>query len=127
MKILVDTHVFIWWDADPTRLSPSALSALQDPANEIWVSVVSLWEIVIKEQLGKLTLRIPLEQLVADQQANGFQMLPILPAHALAISTLPLVHRDPFDRMLAAQTIVEQATLLSADPIFASYPVAGLW
>ena len=71
MKLLLDTHAFIWWDSDPTQLSAPALAALRDPANEVWLSVTSVWEMVIKAQLGKLTLRLPLASIVTQQQANG--------------------------------------------------------
>ncbi|HWG43489.1 MAG TPA: type II toxin-antitoxin system VapC family toxin [Gemmataceae bacterium] len=127
MKLLLDTHAFIWCDSDPAQLSPRAASAPRDPANTVWLSVVSVWEMVIKNQLGKLALRLPLSQIVAQQQANGFQVLAITLAHTLANEGLPLVHKDPFDRLLAAQAIVETAELVTADPIFAQYPVRVLW
>jgi PIN domain nuclease of toxin-antitoxin system len=127
MKLLLDTHAFIWWDSDPARLSVPALAALRDPANAVWVSVVSIWEIVIKSQLGKLTLRLPLPDIVAHQQANGIQILPATLAHTLAVERLPPVHKDPFDRLLIAQANEEGAELVSADPIFAHYPVRLLW
>jgi len=127
MRLLLDTHTFIWWDSDPGRLSGLALSALRDPANAVWLSVGSVWEMVIKAQLGKLALRLPLADIVAQQQANGLQILPIALAHVLAIEGLPPVHKDPFDRLLIAQAIVEGAELVSADPVFAQYPVRLLW
>jgi PIN domain nuclease of toxin-antitoxin system len=127
MKLLLDTHAFIWWDSDPQQLSPTALAALQDPANSVWFSVVSVWEIVIKTQLGKLTLRLPLPDIVAQQQANGLQVLAVTPPHSLAVEALPSVHKDPFDRLLVAQAMVEGAELVSADAIFSHYPVRLLW
>jgi PIN domain nuclease of toxin-antitoxin system len=127
MKLLLDTHTFIWWDSDPSRLSAPALSALRDPANETWLSVASIWEMVIKADLGKLTLRLPLASVVAQQQKNGLQILPVNLAHALAVVGLPSVHKDPFDRMLVAQTNVEGAELVSADQVFRQYPVRILW
>ena len=127
MRLLLDTHTFIWWDSDPGRLSGLALSALRDPANAVWLSVGSVWEMVIKAQLGKLALRLPLADIVAQQQANGLQILPIALARVLAIEGLPPVHKDPFDRLLIAQAIVEGAELVSADPVFAQYPVRLLW
>src|SRR5437660_876360 len=104
MKLLLDTHVFIWWDSDPGQLSAPALAALRDPANSVWLSVVSVWEIVIKVQLGKLTLRLPLADIVAQQQANGLQILAVTLLHSLAVEGLPPAHKDPFDRLLAAQS-----------------------
>ena len=77
MKGLLDTHVFIWWDSDPSKLSAPALAFLQDPANTVFLSVVSIWEILIKLQLGKLTLGAPLASIVAQQRANGIQILPV--------------------------------------------------
>src|SRR5262245_61157216 len=115
MRLLPDTHTFIWWDSDPTRLSAPALAALCDPANEAWLSVASVWEMVIKADLGKLTLRLPLADIVAQQQVNGLQVLPVTLAHVLAVEGLPTVHKAPFDRMLVAQANVEGAELVSAD------------
>jgi len=103
------------------------LAALRDPANSVWFSVVSVLEIVIKAQLGKLMLRLPLAHIVAQQQANGLQVLPATLPHSLAVEGLPPVHQDPFDRLLAAQSIVEGAQLVSADAIFSHYPVRLLW
>lgn len=127
MKLLLDTHAFIWWDGDRTRLSSRALAVLYDPANSVWFSAVSIWEIVIKSQLGKLALRLPLSQIVAQQQANGLQVLAVSLAHVLAVESLPSVHKDPFDRLLIAQANVEAAEFVTADAIFAHYPVRILW
>lgn len=127
MKLLLDTHALIWWDSEPRRLSPSATAALQDPANDIQLSVVCVWEIVIKAQLGKLSLRLPLENIVADQLANGLNILHVRLEHALAVNQLPAVHKDPFDWLLIAQAQVERATLVSADPVFADYAIPLLW
>ncbi|MGH7171254.1 MAG: type II toxin-antitoxin system VapC family toxin [Gemmataceae bacterium] len=127
MILLLDTHTFMWWDSNPANLSPRALTELRDPANTKWISVVSIWEMVIKSQLGKLTLRLPMSQIVARQQANGLQVLAVSLAHVLAVEGLPAVHKDPFDRLLAAQANVEAAEFVTADPIFARYPVRVLW
>jgi PIN domain nuclease of toxin-antitoxin system len=138
MTGLLDTHTFIWWDSDPDQLSATALAFLQDPANTVLLSVVSPWEMLIKQQLGKLTLRLPLQQILAQQQANGIQILPVRLEHVLAVEGLPTphndpfdrllaAHNDPFDRLLAAQAKVESVALVSADPIFAQYPVQVLW
>lgn len=127
MKGLLDTHTFIWWDSDPAKLSKKALAFLQDPANSLVLSVVSALEILIKLQLGKLTLALPLQQIVTQQQANGIQILPLTLDHVLAVEGLPAPHKDPFDRLLAAQAIVEGAVLLSADAIFSQYAVNVLW
>ena len=104
MKLLLDTHAFIWWDSKASRLSPRALAACSDPANELLLSTASLWEMQIKIQLGKLQLRTPLANIIADQRANGIGILAVTVEHVLAIGNLPPVHRDPFDRILVAQT-----------------------
>jgi PIN domain nuclease of toxin-antitoxin system len=127
MKGLLDTHTFIWWDSDPGKLSPRAVAFLRDPANTILLSVVTVWELVIKLHLGRLTLALPLPNIVAQQQANGLQVLPVGLDHVLAVERLPSIHKDPFDRLLAAQANVEGAVLLSADPVFQHYPVSVVW
>jgi PIN domain nuclease of toxin-antitoxin system len=127
MKLVLDTHAFIWWDSDPAQLSAVALAALRDPANEVWLSVVSVWEMVIKAQLGKLTLRLPLADIVSQQQVNGLRVLTVSLEHVLAVEGLPPVHKDPFDRLLIAQANVEGAELVSADQVVRQYPVHILW
>lgn len=127
MKGLLDTHTFIWWDSDPAKLSAAAHAFIADPANEVLLSVVSVWEMVLKLQLGKLTLARPLPPILAHHQANGIQVLPVALSHVLAVETLPTPHKDPFDRLLVAQANVEGAVLVSGDPIFAHYPVKVLW
>jgi PIN domain nuclease of toxin-antitoxin system len=124
---ILDTHAFIWWDSAPARLSPTALAFLLNPGNTIWLSVGSVWEMVIKQQLGKLTLRLPLRQILDQQQSNGIELLPVDGRHVLEVESLPAVHKDPFDRLLVAQVRVEDAVLVSADAIFAHYPVRVLW
>ena len=127
MKLLLDTHTVIWIDSDPGQLSRAASSALQDPSNTKYLSVVSVWEIIIKTQSGKLTLYQPLARLLSDQVANGVQILPVLLPHVLGVDSLPQIHKDPFDRLLAAQAIVEDAEFVTADRVFAQYPVRILW
>jgi PIN domain nuclease of toxin-antitoxin system len=128
MKVLLDTHAFIWWDSDSAKLSPQARAACQDRANLVLLSVASVWEIQIKLQLGKLHLRLPLADVVAEQQqTNDIQVLPVALGHVLASQDLPAYHKDPFDRLLIAQTNAEEAVLISHDPVFAHYPVKVLW
>jgi PIN domain nuclease of toxin-antitoxin system len=128
MKYLLDTHTFIWLDHDPSQLSPTVTAICQDRQQTLLLSVVSVWEIIIKQQIGKLTLRLPLADIVTQQcQQNDVQILPITLPHTLEVAQLPLVHKDPFDRLLIAQSRVENAVLLSADHVFASYPVQVLW
>ncbi len=128
MKLLLDTHAFIWLDSTPEKLSPIALAACEDPSNQIYLSVVSAWEIQIKTQLGRLTLAVPLMEMVAVQQAdNGLQILPIELHHINALDSSPQAHNDPFDRLLIAQTKTEDAALVSADSQFKHYPVKIIW
>jgi PIN domain nuclease of toxin-antitoxin system len=129
MKGLVDTHTFIWWDSEPSRLSPAVLNFLENNSNTILLSVVSIWEILIKRQLGKLSLNtnIPLRTILAQQQTNGIQILPVTMEHVLNVENLPAIHKDPFDRLLIAQTNVEGAVLVSVDSVFTQYPVKVFW
>jgi PIN domain nuclease of toxin-antitoxin system len=124
MKLLLDTHIFIWWADHPEKLSQAALSALEDEANELLLSVASVWEMQIKIQLGKLNLSLPLKELVESQQeTNDLKILPVALTHVLALDALSVHHKDPFDRLLIAQSIEEDATLVSADSRFSAYLV----
>jgi PIN domain nuclease of toxin-antitoxin system len=128
MNLLLDTHTFLWWDTQPGRLSAKALSAIQDRANRLLLSVASVWEMQIKLQIGRLNLNMPLDQMIARQRrSNRVQILPVTLAHVLALRDLPLHHRDPFDRLLIAQANAEGAFLVSHDPVFTQYPVQLLW
>lgn len=127
MKGILDTHTFIWWDSDPSKLSGAAQLFLRDPTNTIFLSAVSVWEIVIKHQSGKLILTMPVQSIVARQRSNGLLILPAMLNHVYAVGALPMVHKDPFDRLLAAQAITEGAALVSADPIFAQYAIHLVW
>jgi len=128
MKLLLDTHTFIWWDSEPAKLARQARSLCADPENELLLSVASVWEMQIKQQLGKLKVAMPLANLIQRQQAaNRIRVLPIELAHVLALERLPSHHRDPFDRLLVAQADGEVAILVSADPVFAHYPVRVVW
>ena len=128
MKLLLDTHTFIWWDSEPVKLSPTVLKLCQDGANIILFSVASIWEMQIKLQLGKLKLKLPLEKLIkSQQQVNNIEILPVTLKHVLALESLPAHHKDPFDRLLIAQANVEGTVLVSRDPVFTSYPVNVVW
>ena len=103
MNLLFDTHIFIWWDSAPARLSSQVLGLCQDPAHRLWLSVASVWEMQIKYQLGKLQLQQALAAIVArQQQVNRITLLPVDLVHVLALEQLPVHHKDPFDRMLIA-------------------------
>lgn len=128
MKLLLDTHAFIWWDSEPTQLSHRALALCQDRQNVLLLSVVSIWEMQIKLQLGKLRLTLPLREIVEhQQQTNNIEILPITLEHVLALDNLPAYHKDPFDRLLIAQAMVEKAVLVSADLNIAKYDVQVVW
>jgi PIN domain nuclease of toxin-antitoxin system len=124
MKLLLDTHIFIWWADHPEKLSHSALSALEDEANDLLLSAASVWEMQIKIQLGKLKLTLPLRELINNQQeTNDLKVSPVTLTHVLALDALPFHHKDPFDRLLIAQSIEEDLTLVSADSQFSAYAV----
>lgn len=128
MKLLLDTHVFIWWDNEPARLPKSVIALCRKSENSLFVSLVSLWEIQIKTQLGKLTLNLPLTELVkSQQQTNGIEVLSISLPHILKLGELPAHHKDPFDRLLIAQAISEDILIITADSIFSNYPVKTIW
>jgi PIN domain nuclease of toxin-antitoxin system len=128
MRLLLDTHTFVWWDIEPARLSPHALALCQDPHNQLVLSVVSVWEMEIKIQLGKLHFVEPLADMIAEQQqTNNLEILPVTLAHVLAIETLPLIHKDPFDRLLIAQAQVEAMPFISRDSQLAAYPIVVEW
>ena len=122
MKLLLDTHIFIWWADQPEKLSPAALSALEDEANDLLLSVASIWEMQIKIQLGKLKLSLPLKDLVKNQQEiNNLTVSPVALTYVLALDALPFHHKDPFDRLLIAQSIEEGLTIVTADSQFSAY------
>jgi PIN domain nuclease of toxin-antitoxin system len=128
MKLLLDSHTFIWWSSEPEKLSPSARAHCEDSNNTLLLSVASVWEMQIKLQLGKLQLLAPLQTLIENQQRNnGLQILGIAIEHAFALDALPLHHKDPFDRMLIAQANAEELFVVSKDEIFKAYPVKLLW
>lgn len=128
MNILLDTHVLIWLAIEPQKLSIQATQILRDSNNTLFFSLVSIWEMQIKIQLNKLTLNLPLSEVIdRQQQVNGLQILPIELAHIFALEQLPNPHRDPFDRLLIAQVFVSQIPILSIDIIFDRYPVQRLW
>ena len=127
MRLLLDTHAFIWWDVDPAKLSPLARALCQDPANTLTLSLASVWEMQIKIELGKLRLRLPLRDVIRTQQANGIRILPVTLPHILALEGMPHHHGDPFDRILIAQANTERMSLVSRDQFFSSYSVNVVW
>jgi PIN domain nuclease of toxin-antitoxin system len=128
MRLLLDTHAFLWWIADDARLSKRARSAIATRRDECFVSLASCWEIAIKVSLEKLKLEAPVDRFIPEQLAvNSFSLLSIEFAHVARVARLPFHHRDPFDRLLAGQALIDDLTVVSADPIFRRYGVKRLW
>ncbi len=128
MKILLDTCTFLWAVARPDALSPRARSLFQSPENEVYLSAASTWEIVTKHALGRLPLPAPAEHLIPALRAkHGVESLAIDEESTLQLTRLPLLHRDPFDRMLICQSIVHGMALLTPDRLIAQYPARVLW
>ena len=131
MKLLLDTHTVLWFYLADPQLSPKASGAIIDPANEKWVSPASYWEVAIKISTGKYAIAQPFEDCWRNAiDMNAFQILPILIKHAAAVATLPYPpnhHRDPFDRLIIAQALVEGMSVVSADPQLDAYGVTRVW
>ena len=128
MKLLLDTHAFLWFVLGDAQLSETAKSSILDAANTKLVSPASYWEIAIKISLKKYTLHEPYEAFMQRGIfGNGFEILPIEPKHTVVLTTLPFHHRDPFDRLMIAQAMVEQMSIVSVDPALDAYPVHRLW
>ena len=128
MRLLLDTHTLLWLLSGAPELSIGAREVIFDARNEKWLSIVSLWEITIKVGVGKLRLREPLADFLVQVETNQMiRLLPIQSAHLLRLESLPLHHRDPFDRLMAAQALSEGCTLVSIDSILDAYGVTRLW
>ena len=126
MAVLLDTQAFLWWVADDPRLSKHAARAIA--ATECLLSVASCWEMAIKASLGKLTLPGAVDRFVQEQlEVNGFNLIAISLEHVSGVAGLPFHHRDPFDRLLAAQALAEELSVVSADPVFRRYGVTRVW
>ena len=128
MKLLLDTHTLLWLVEDDPQLSQTALDLLVDPGNELLLSPATYWELAIKISIRKYQLTDPLADYIAEAvQHYGLSILQIDVKHAEAIVTLPHHHKDPFDRMLIAQSVVENVALVSSDETFDAYPIQRLW
>lgn len=121
MRLLVDTHVLLWAIAEPERIPASIRDRLESSDNEVFFSAASIWEVAIKQQIGRLNLPVTPEDLAEAAVRMGFEELPVTAAHAAGVSRLPLHHRDPFDRLLVAQAIHEPARFLTVDPALSLY------
>jgi PIN domain nuclease of toxin-antitoxin system len=128
MKALLDTNAFLWWLGKKDRLTAQAYEIIQDPENEMFLSVACVWEIIIKMRSGKLTLPDSPELYIPSRIDHyGFQLLPIEIRHVLQLWTLAEHHRDPFDRILVAQSQVEQLPIITSDQTIPKYPVQVIW
>jgi PIN domain nuclease of toxin-antitoxin system len=128
MRLLLDTHTFLWFALGDARLSATARAAILDPANDKLVSPASYWEIAIKISVGKYSLNEPYEVFMQRAiDGNGFLVLPIEYRRTSVLTNLPFHHRDPFDRLLVAQAIVEQTPLVSHDVPLDAYPIKRIW
>lgn len=128
MNLLLDSHTFVWWREEPHKLSKTAFVEISNSANALFLSAASVWELQIKIQNGRFSFSDTLEHVIDDERkTNRLQILPVHLAHALFLENLPLHHKDPFDRLLIAQSIVENMVLVSSDSKFSAYPVNLLW
>jgi len=125
VKVLLDTHALLWWLSDSEKLGPAAREIVADPAHDILVSVVSLWEIAIKIRIGKLDADF--DEISDAISAEGFTLLQIIPEHLKVLMGLPTHHRDPFDHLLIAQSMSEQASFLSGDSQMGHYPIERIY
>jgi PIN domain nuclease of toxin-antitoxin system len=128
MSVLLDPHTFLWFITNDPRLSSQAQALIQAPGNRRFLSMAGLWELAIKVGLGKLTLRQPFDQFIPRQlQLNQIQVLAIDLPHLAAVVAMPFHHRDPFDRLMAAQCQIEDFPIISADPAFDAYSIRRVW
>jgi PIN domain nuclease of toxin-antitoxin system len=124
VRLLVDSHAFLWWSEESPALGRAAHEAIADPKNEVLISVATLWELTIKASSGKLSLPADLETMVASQ---GLAVLSITFPHLTRLAGLPRLHRDPFDRMIIAQGLAEGIPIATGDRVFAAYGVQVVW
>jgi PIN domain nuclease of toxin-antitoxin system len=128
MRLLLDSHAFLWYVLNDSQLSAAAQHLIDDPANDVFVSPASYWEIAIKVGLGKLVLHAPYDDFMQKGiVGNDFEILHIEPKHTSILTTLPLHHRDPFDRLLIAQAMVEAIPIVGKDAASDAYGIARLW
>ena len=128
MKALLDTHTFLWWNMDDPQLSHTVRAFIADGRNVVYLSAASAWEISIKAAKGRLKLPEPPAQYVPNRLTlHGFSALPIKLSHALRVYGLPELHQDPFDRLLIAQSQLENLPILTKDSEIANYPVEVIW
>lgn len=128
MKVLLDTHAFLWFITDDPKLSATGKATIADADNDILVSPASYWEVAIKVSIGKYPLSVPFETFITQGiDDNDFDILHVGPKHTAALTNLPFHHRDPFDRLIIAQAMVEKIDVVSGDKQFDAYPVTRVW
>ena len=128
MRLLLDTHAFLWFVINDPSLTATARALIADPTNEIFVSPASYWEVAINVSVGKYPLNVPFEKFFAEGvDGNDFLILPIEIRHAAVLASLPMHHKDPFDRMIVSQAMAEEMPVVSADQAFDLYGVTRLW
>lgn len=127
MKVLLDTHAFLWFMAGDTRLSPKARKVMSDANTELLLSAASVWEMAIKAALGRLVLPVSVSDYIARKVRNGLHIMPIEWIHAAAVQDMPTHHRDPFDRLIVAQAIAENLPLVSSDRLLKKYGPTLIW
>jgi PIN domain nuclease of toxin-antitoxin system len=127
VRLLLDTHALLWFQAGDRRLSQTARRAIEADDAELLVSAATVWEMAIKASLGRLRLSDPVEVYITKKIAQGYRMLPVSWAHAAKVETLPWHHRDPFDRLLAVQAIAEGYPIVTRDRVFRKYGAEVLW
>ena len=128
MRVLIDTHIFIWYLQNSERLPGSITTLINNARNDILLSIASIWEMAIKQSTGKLNLGVPYTNFIEEQMGfNNIELLPIRLEHLEAVTNLPFHHRDPFDPMLISQAIVEDIVIVSVDNVFSLYPVKRMW
>ncbi len=128
MKLLLDTHAFLWINEASDRLSQTVIDLCNAGEHEFYLSIASPWEMQIKSQLGKLSLALPIEELIeTNRQKNNIQLLPVEIIHISYLQQLPTHHKDPFDRIIIAQAIIEKLTVVTADHAFCDYAVTTIW
>jgi PIN domain nuclease of toxin-antitoxin system len=127
MKLLLDTHIVLWFFDNVGRLSENAYKAVTDTVNEKYVSIVSAWELAVKISLGKLTFEGGVADFFSASEENGFELLPIKEDYIKQLESLPFIHRDPFDRMLVASVLAEGMHFVTSDANIRLYDVAYIW
>jgi len=127
MRILLDTHTFIWFAEDDSQLPRTVKEIIEIPSNEVFLSIASVWEIAIKMQLGKLNLSKSIGEIIESTSENGFELLPILPDHIIQLTSLDFHHRDPFDRIIIAQSLNEKLSIAGKDKAFDNYGITRIW